>query len=77
MKKIILLLIVTSMGWSQTGRLIGLVRDGSIYQPLVGVNVMIGGTDLGAATDIYGNFKINNVPVGSYDIHVSMMGFET
>ncbi|MBC8175241.1 MAG: TonB-dependent receptor [Candidatus Marinimicrobia bacterium] len=76
MRNIFLFLILTGLVWSQTGNLSGLVRDASTHQPLIGVNVIINGTELGAATDMEGYFKIDNVPVGSYDIHLTMIGYE-
>ena len=36
---------------------------------------MIEGTTIGAATDIDGNFKINNIPPGTYSLIVSMVGY--
>ncbi len=76
MRKIFLFLILTELVWSQTGSLSGLVRDASTHQHLVGVNVIISETELGAATDMKGHFKIENVPVGSFIIRVSMIGYE-
>ncbi|MFL2982890.1 MAG: TonB-dependent receptor [Candidatus Neomarinimicrobiota bacterium] len=57
------------------GSLSGKVQDINTHQPLVGVNVIVIGTDLGAATDSLGNFIINDIPVGSYDINTSMIGY--
>ncbi len=75
-KKILFVLISIGCLFGSSGHLTGLVRDGSTHQPLVGVNVIISGTELGAATDMEGNFRIDSVPVGSYIIHVSMIGYE-
>ena len=62
--------------FSATGYLNGLIRDASTHQPLVGVNVIISGTELGAATNVDGNFKIDDIPVGSYNVLVSMIGYK-
>ena len=62
--------------FSATGYLNGLIRDASTHQPLVGVNVIISGTELGAATNVDGNFKIDDIPVGSCNVLVSMIGYE-
>ena len=59
-----------------TGTLTGLIRDASTHQPQIGVNVIINGTELGSATDLEGYFHIRDVPVGSYTITVSMIGYE-
>jgi TonB-dependent SusC/RagA subfamily outer membrane receptor len=45
--------------------------------PLVAVNVMLGGTSMGAATDADGYFIITNVPEGKYQITASMIGYKT
>ncbi|MCH7762753.1 MAG: TonB-dependent receptor [Candidatus Marinimicrobia bacterium] len=76
MRKIIFLLTFTGLVWSQTGKLSGVVRDASTHQPLIGVNIIINNAELGAAADMKGYFIIENVPVGSYNIHVSMIGYE-
>ncbi len=43
--------------------------------PLPGVNILIIGTNLGAATDSGGHFLIYNVPPGIYEIKASMVGY--
>ena len=68
--------MLISSAWSQTGILTGLVRDATTHQPLIGVNVIVSNTDKGAATDLKGYFRIENISVGSYIIHVSMIGYE-
>jgi len=47
-------------------------EDGS---PIVGANVVIAGTYLGAATNINGQYTIRNVPPGSYTLTASAVGF--
>jgi outer membrane receptor for ferrienterochelin and colicin len=58
-----------------TGKVTGRVTDQSSGEPLVGVNVMIEGTVLGAATDDEGDYIILNVPPGSYALRANMMGY--
>ncbi len=60
-----------------TGKLVGFVRDADTGEPLIGANVVIQGTYLGAATDVDGYFYIINVPVGEYTVEVSMIGYQT
>ena len=40
------------------------------HQPLIGANVIIDGSDIGAACDDNGGFQIKNIPVGSYTVTV-------
>lgn len=58
-----------------TGKIAGTIVDSESRQPLPGVNVIIEGTTMGAATDINGYFVILNVPVGTYRLKASMMGY--
>ena len=57
-------------------RLYGTVIDESTGEPLHFVNVFISGTTMGAATDQHGAFSIVNVPLGTYELVVSMIGYE-
>ena len=60
-----------------TGKLSGKVIDKETGQPLIGANVMIDGTALGAATDVDGNYFILQIPPGAYKIRFSMIGYQT
>ncbi len=60
-----------------TGKLVGKVTDAETGQPLVGVNVIIEGTTMGAAADLDGNYLILNVPPGAYVLKASMIGYKT
>ncbi|MDP4175047.1 MAG: carboxypeptidase-like regulatory domain-containing protein [Bacteroidota bacterium] len=55
----------------------GKVIDQSTLQPLPGVNVIILDTNLGAATDINGEYKIENIPPGRYTLRASFIGYVT
>src|SRR5436309_1084854 len=58
-----------------TGKIAGRVVDNSTHEPLVSVNVVIAGTTLGAGTDVEGYYTIINVPPGSYDVELRLIGF--
>jgi outer membrane receptor protein involved in Fe transport len=60
----------------ETGKIAGRVIDANTKEPLVGVNVVVEGTELGAATDATGHYLIINVPVGTYDVTASYVGYE-
>ena len=57
-----------------TGKIAGKVVDQN-NQPLIGCNIMIKGTSLGAATNLNGEYFILNIPPGTYDVTASMIGF--
>jgi len=58
------------------GRIIGKVNDSETGNPLVGADVMIEGTELGAATDEKGEYVILYVPVGTYRVTASYLGYD-
>ena len=59
-----------------TGKIAGKVTDAKTGQPLPGVNVIIEGTNLGAATDAKGYYFIINVSPGVYTLKASMIGYK-
>jgi outer membrane receptor protein involved in Fe transport len=61
--------------FSQTGKIVGKVVDKETREALIGANVLIEGTNLGAATDVSGDFVILNIPPGSYTITAKYIGY--
>jgi outer membrane receptor for ferrienterochelin and colicin len=59
-----------------TGKLSGSVKDAQTGEPLVGANIIIVGTDYGAATNVDGNFVILNISPGNYSAKISYIGYE-
>jgi len=59
-----------------TGKITGRVIDHETGKPLALANVIVEGTQLGAATDSNGYYFILNVPPGEYTLVVSMMGYQ-
>ncbi|MCF6270521.1 MAG: TonB-dependent receptor [Melioribacteraceae bacterium] len=58
-----------------TGKVSGVITD-EIGEPMPGVNVMIMGTTMGAASDINGEYFILNIPPGTYSIRATMVGYK-
>jgi len=58
------------------GKIVGTVTDSKTHQPLPGVNIVIKGTYMGAATGLDGKYVINNVSPGQFDIKASMIGYK-
>ena len=58
-----------------TGKLRGKVTDAVTGETLPGVNVLLLGTQLGAASDIEGDFIIIGITPGVYSVRVSMVGY--
>jgi len=57
-------------------KLFGTVTDSSTSEALVGVNVMLEGTSLGAATDLNGEFTILGIPQKEFTVKVSCIGYQ-
>lgn len=74
---LLLLALLPGVALAQnTGTLAGVVTDGTTGETLVGANVRIEGTTLGAATNLDGEYRIIGVPVGNYTITASFVGYQ-
>ncbi|NIA22923.1 MAG: hypothetical protein GWP03_01995 [Proteobacteria bacterium] len=65
----------TSVYADITGKIAGRVVDAKTGEPLPGVNVIIVGTQMGAATDMNGYYFIVNIPVETYTVEASMISY--
>ncbi|MBN1780829.1 TonB-dependent receptor [bacterium] len=73
---LILIMGACSGLWAQTtGKVSGTIVDAENGEGLMGANVILEGTQLGAAAGKDGSFYILNVPPGTYDLRVRMMGY--
>ncbi|NWF49652.1 MAG: TonB-dependent receptor [Ignavibacteriaceae bacterium] len=59
-----------------TGKIAGRVTDKATGEGLPFVNVIVEGTNYGAATDIDGNYVILNVPPGRYSVKAQYIGYQ-
>lgn len=74
-----LTLLGISAAFSQTTQTIrGQVTDQDAKSPLIGATVRVIGSDpvLGSVTDLDGNFRIEQVPVGRASLVITYMGYE-
>ncbi|TDI89673.1 MAG: hypothetical protein E2O77_09480, partial [Caldithrix sp.] len=72
---ILIALSPVSIWAGQTGKISGKIIDSATNEPLPGVNVVIEGTNMGAATDLEGEYVILNISPGTYALKVSMIGY--
>ncbi|HEY6952280.1 MAG TPA: TonB-dependent receptor [Bacteroidota bacterium] len=72
------LLFLPSSSFADTrGKLNGTIFDEKTKEPLVGVNILLVGTNLGGATDVNGAFTILNIPPATYEVRISSIGYGT
>ncbi len=70
-----ILLYSESLFGGTTGKIAGRVTDAETGEPLPAVNVIVAGTNRGAATDINGYYTILNMPPGKYTLKASYIGY--
>ena len=73
----ILAAAVSTANAQNRSRITGTIKDAKTGEALIGTNVIVEGLNLGAASDIDGEYFIVNVPVGTYNLKVSMIGYKT
>lgn len=79
-RKLFLLLLISALLPAlvfASGKIRGKVTDAGTGEALVGANVVIIGTSMGAATNVTGEYVILNVPVGTYTLRTSYVGYQT
>ena len=60
-----------------TGKIVGTARDARTGEPLPSVNVVVEGSNLGAASNVDGYFVILNVPPGRCRVIASLVGYKS
>ena len=83
MRLILIALLLTASASAQSaadstevGTVVGTVTDAETGAQLIGANVWLVGTRLGAATDIEGRYEIRDVAVGRHAVRTSYVGYE-
>ena len=72
---IIFSILSGSVAFSQ-GSITGSVKDSKTGEAVIGANVIIQGTTIGAPTDIEGKFLISNVKAGTYALQISSITYK-
>ena len=72
-----LVIVLAGSVYAQSGKIIGRVTDSATKQELVGANIQVVETSLGAVSDVHGNYTITGVQPGSYKLKVSFVGYKT
>jgi outer membrane receptor for ferrienterochelin and colicin len=72
-----LLLFIPSIIYSgTTGKISGSIKDAATGEPIPGCNILLAGTNIGAASDINGDYFILNIPPGKYSVRATMVGYK-
>lgn len=74
---LILFIVPINIFAANEGKIAGTITDVETGDPLVGVNVVVEGTDLGAATNVNGKYFILQVPAGTYTLRAQIIGYKT
>jgi len=77
LKIFLLLLWVCPLVYPQAGKIAGRVTDAANGEAVPFINVILEGTQQGAATDVDGRYMIINVSPGVYTVKASAIGFNT
>jgi hypothetical protein len=59
------------------GAIAGYVTDAETGEPLIGANVVLNGTSIGSASDVNGKYYIPNLNVGTYNIKIAYIGYNS
>ena len=72
---IVLALLALEVHAGTKGKIAGRVVDARTKEPLIGVNIVLVGTTLGASADVDGNYFIINIPPGTYQLKATLVGY--
>lgn len=61
----------------ETGVIKGSVVDAATEEPIYGANIFIVESSKGDATDLNGDFRVNDVPAGTQSVRISYLGYIT
>lgn len=73
----ILFLLGAISSLAQTGTIKGQIKDEKTGEGIIGGNVVIEGTTIGASTDLEGNYVIPKVKAGKYNIVITYVSYKT
>jgi outer membrane receptor protein involved in Fe transport len=73
---VVMILTLSTLSAQTAGKISGKITDLETGEPLVGCNIVVVGTLMGASTDPDGTFFIINVPPGKFDVEASLIGYQ-
>lgn len=70
-----IILLSTTIFAQQKGSISGVIKDESNNDILIGANILIAGTNIGASTDLDGYYSIKGLNPGLYDLKISYISY--
>ncbi|MEX0719929.1 MAG: SusC/RagA family TonB-linked outer membrane protein [Balneolaceae bacterium] len=70
-------LLATNVALAQSGTISGKITSADSGEELPGVNVLVVELERGTPTDVTGDYEITGIPIGTYNIRASYVGFIT
>ena len=61
----------------ETGKITGRITDSQTGNPLIGVNILFQGMNIGTSTDELGDYILINIPAARYTITASYIGYKS
>jgi hypothetical protein len=75
--KTVIFFFIISTSFAQVGTIKGVIKDEKNGDAIIGGNIVIEGTSIGAATDVDGNFIIQKVKAGKYNLVITYLSYVT
>lgn len=72
-----MLIGITMASFGQSASIKGTITDAQTNETLVGAYVIVDGLQKGGSTDIDGNYIIENLPAGTYQVIATYVGFSS
>ncbi len=72
-----MVLLTSQVALAQTGSISGTISDARSGETIPGANILIVELERGAVSDFDGNYRVSNVPVGTYTLTASFVGYRT
>ena len=72
----IFLLSFCLYAFAQSGTITGTITDAETGEPVISANIFIPSIERGAATDVDGEFTIDNVQTGTYTLRITYVGYK-
>jgi shikimate 5-dehydrogenase len=72
---VFLLFLINSK--AQEGKIKGRIFDEINNEAIIGADIIIQGTTIGTSSDLEGNFVLDKLTPGNYNLEVSYLGYQT